>query len=169
MTASKPTHDLFSLIKEFGRSASEIQGPALNKPKRKRPSPISVRVTDAERAELERRAAGTSLSGFMKECALGKAATPRRTRGKFPVKDHQALARVLRALGSAPLANRFHRILLAIEEGRVVVDDDMHKELRAAIDDVAAMRADLVKALGLKPLPPPGSTDTTHFELGDRS
>ena len=111
----------------FNRSSAANRSKQAKKPKRKRPSPISVRVTDAERAELERRSAGMSLSGFMKECALGKAATPRRTRGKFPVKDHRALARVLRALGSAPLANRFHRILLAIEEGRMVVDDDMHQ------------------------------------------
>ncbi|MEM9097863.1 MAG: hypothetical protein AAGC79_05005 [Pseudomonadota bacterium] len=153
----------------FNRSSAENRSKQAKKPKRKRPSPISVRVTDAERAELERRSAGTSLSSFMKECALRKSAMPRRTRGKFPVKDHQALARVLRALGSAPLANRFHRIPLAIEEGRVVVDDDMRKELRGAIEDVAAMRADLVKALGLKPLPPPGSTDITRLEADDRS
>lgn len=105
------------LTESFNTSTAAIHSKQTKKPKRKRPSPISVRVTDAERAELELRAAGMSLSGYMKECALGEAAKPRKTRGKFPVKDHQALARVLRRLGDAYRLKDFELIADSASDG----------------------------------------------------
>lgn len=138
------------LSDSFNTSRAANSSTRAKRPKRKRPSPISVRVTDAERAELERRAAGMSLSGYMKECALGKAAKPRKTRSKFPVKDHQALARVLRQLGDAYQLKDFELIADSASDGQLLLSVETDAALRQACLDISAMRADLIAALGLK-------------------
>lgn len=112
---------------------------------------ISLRVTDDEKAQLERDAAGMSRSAYIREKLFGKSAKTRRTRGKFPVKDYEALGRVLGLLGRSGLYSDMHRLLLAIEEGRVAMDKEIIAEIRQTHADIAAMRRDLVKALGLKP------------------
>ena len=111
---------------------------------------LSFRVTAEERAYLEDQAAGLPMSTFLKDCLLGDTTKPKRTRGKRPIKDFDALARILGKLGRADLPNRMTRLILAIEEGRALVDQDLVDELRASIADIAMMRRDLVQALGLK-------------------
>lgn len=112
---------------------------------------ISLRVTEDENARLERDAAGMSRSAYIREKLFGKSAKPRRTHGKFPVKDYEALGRVLGLLGRSGIYNNMHRLLLAVEEGRVAIDNEIVAEIRQTHADIAAMRRDLVKALGLKP------------------
>ena len=109
-----------------------------------------MRVTADERVHLEKEAAGISLSQFLRDRVLGGKAKPRRTRGKFPVKDHEALARVLGRLGRSSLYTDLHRLLLAVEEGRVPLEREMEAELRHACAEVRIIRDDLVTALGLK-------------------
>jgi len=111
---------------------------------------VSMRVSKEERAQLEREAAGTPLSAYLRERLLGQAVTPRKTLGKFPVKDHEALACVLGRLGRSEVYNNLHRLLLTVEEGRVPLEPDIERELRRSCAEVAAMRADLVRALGLQ-------------------
>ena len=60
---------------------------------------VSARVSHSERALLQSQAAGLSMSDFIRQRLLNENSKPRRTRGKFPVKDHEALARVLGRLG----------------------------------------------------------------------
>lgn len=72
------------------------------------PSPFSLRLSFEERAQLERDAAGLSLSAYVRERIFdGSKTTPRR-RGKFPVKDQKALASVLAMLGQSRLANNLN-------------------------------------------------------------
>ena len=47
-----------------------------------------------------------SLGAYIRERLFGEDAAPRKTRGKFPVKDHEALGRVLAALGSSRLSSQ---------------------------------------------------------------
>lgn len=138
------------LSENFNAACAQDRPTVNRKPKRKRPSPISVRVSDVERAELERRAAGMSVSSYLKECALGKAATPRKTRGKFPVKDHQALARVLRHLADAYRLKDFEKLADTSKDGRLLLSVETDAALRQACLDISAMRAELIAALGLK-------------------
>lgn len=53
--------------------------------------PVSVRCTDEERAELERKAGDLTLSAYIRYRCIGDATPAHRTRGKRPVKDHEAL------------------------------------------------------------------------------
>lgn len=112
---------------------------------------ISFRVTEEEKTRLHRDAAGTSRSAYIRERLFGEQAKPRKTRGKFPVKDYEALGRVLGLLGRSGIFHNMHRLMLAIEEGRVAMDDGIVAEIRQTHSDIKAMRHDLVQALGLKP------------------
>ena len=67
--------------------------PSAAKPKTKRKKripPVSVRFNADERAWLEERAAGMSLSGFIRDAVLENSKPKRRPRQQNPVQDYQA-------------------------------------------------------------------------------
>ena len=136
----------------FGASATgKMQSaPAEPNERQERPIYVSLRVTPEEKARLARDAAGMSLSAYVRDRLFGEAARPRKTRGKFPVKDHEALARVLRALGRSNLAQEFDALSWAADGGSVHLDPESARALHQACADIAAMRRDLITALGLK-------------------
>ena len=103
----------------FGSASSECARADKDKPreKKERADYVSLRVTPEEKDLLTRDAAGMSLSAYVRGRLFGEAARPRKTRGKYPVKDHEALARVLGRLGRSNLHNTLHRLMLAVEEG----------------------------------------------------
>lgn len=118
--------------------------------KKDRPVYVSLRVTPEEKARLTRDAAGMSISAYVRERLFGEAARPRKTRGKFPVKDHEALAKVLRALGRSNLAQEFDALAWAVRDGSVHLDSESAQALRQACASISAMHRDLITALGLK-------------------
>ena len=122
--------------------------PALSR--KKRTPPVSVRFSDDERAWLEQQAAGRPLSAVIREAVLAGSGTTRTPRRRMPVKDHEALARLLGLLGRSEIGQKLGGILLAVKLGELHLDDEARQNLREACSDVAAMRCDLVKALGLR-------------------
>ena len=64
------------------------------------PPPFSLRLTYEERALLQAAAKGRPLGAYIRERLLGDDAAQRKRQGNSPVKDHEALGRVLGALGS---------------------------------------------------------------------
>ena len=118
--------------------------------KKERPLYVSLRVTPEEKALLRRAAAGMSISAYVRERLFVEAARPRRTRGKFPVKDHEALAKVLRALGRSNLAQEFDALSRGVRDGSVHLDPESARALRQACAAISAMHRDLMTALGLK-------------------
>lgn len=129
-----------------GRFAGAAHTPKL-KPsqKRKRPSPLSVRLSGDERAKLEKDAAGQSLNSYVKE----RLFAGKRSR-KGAVKDNEALARALSMLGRSDIQTRLSALLLAIEAQKLVASAEVERDIRNACKDVATIRAELVTALGLK-------------------
>jgi len=111
------------------------------KPKAKRPAPVSVRFDAEERTRLERDAAGMSLGGYIKSRVFDGDAPKRKTRGKAPLKDWEALGRVLGALGRSGIPDALERLAKGQDDSA----------LTQACADIAAMRRDLVAALGLQP------------------
>ncbi|MGH1399103.1 MAG: plasmid mobilization protein [Alphaproteobacteria bacterium] len=111
---------------------------------------ISLRVTNEEKAQLARDSAGMSRSAYMRERLFGAYTKPRKTRGKFPVKDYDALGRVLGLLGRSNLADDLGQLDWAIENGVVQIDAPTALAIKMACVNIAAMRADLIIALGLK-------------------
>jgi len=121
---------------------------ATKKPKEAKPTPFSLRLTFEERAQLEQDAADMSLGAYIRERLFGEDAAPRKTRGKAPVKDYEALGRVLAALGSSRLSSNLNQLAKAVNTGSLPVTPETEAELREACAAVLVMREELLMALG---------------------
>lgn len=112
------------------------------------PPPFSLRLTFEERTELERAAAGMSLGAYVRDRLFGPDAAPRKTRGKTPVKDHEALGRVLATLGGSRLSQNLNQLAKAVNTGSLPVTPETERDLKEACAAVARIRAELMRALG---------------------
>lgn len=117
----------------------------------KAPPPFSLRLTFEERARLERDAAGMALGAYIRSRLFGDDVPPRRTRGKFPVKDKAALAKVLALLGDCRLSQNLNQLARAVNIGAFPVTPETDAELREACRAVNEMRDELLRALGKMP------------------
>ncbi|QFT93375.1 hypothetical protein FIU86_11035 [Roseovarius sp. THAF9] len=114
-----------------------------------KPTPFSLRLSFDERAKLEQDASGMALGAYIRDRLFGDDVAPRKTRGKAPVKDFEALGRVLAALGQSRLSSNLNQLAKAVNTGSLPVTPETEDELRQACKDVQAMRRDLMIALGL--------------------
>lgn len=110
---------------------------------------VSLRVTDAERNELERAAGSTALSAFIHARLFGAPLPKRRTRGKAPVRDHRHLAQILGMLGRSGLPAHVGEMAELARSGSLPVDAETETALRRACADIQVMRTTLIAALGL--------------------
>lgn len=76
--------------------------------------------------------------------------TKKRRRRKRPIKDHQALGKLLGELGKAKLANNLNQLAKAVNSGSLPVTPDTEKALREACAEVQWLRKTLLEALGLQ-------------------
>jgi hypothetical protein len=111
--------------------------------------PFSLRLSTDERVRLERDAAGMSLGAYVRWRVFDPSSPPPKSRGKFPVKDHQALSKALGLLGQSRLANNLNQLARAANTGSLPLTPDTDAELQAAARDIAAIREMIVAALGL--------------------
>lgn len=126
---------------------NKIAAPEADSPK-KYPPPFSLRLTYEERARLEAEADGKPLGSYIRERLLGDDAAPRTRRGNSPVKDKEALGRVMGALGASRLSSNLNQLAKAVNTGSLPVTPETEEELREACREIAELRADLLKALG---------------------
>ena len=118
-------------------------------PKR-RLSPLSLRLSEWERATLRRLAAGRPLGSYIKSQLFDDdGALPQRT-CKSSNLDRQLLAQMLRTLGSSDIVRTIGDLHTACDGGVLVLSDEAELAVRQACADIAAMRRELVAALGLK-------------------
>jgi hypothetical protein len=117
----------------------------------KYPPPFSLRLRYEERAQLLAAAKGKPLGAYIRERLLGDEASPRKRQGNSPLKDQEALGRVLGALGRSRLAANLNQLAKAVNSGSLPVTPETEADLKQACRDVAAMRADLLRALGKVP------------------
>lgn len=124
---------------------------AANKPvkaeKGKYPPPFSLRLTYEERARLERDAAGRPLGAHIREQLLGDDVSPRKKIGNRPVRDQEALGRVLGALGGSRLSSNLNQIAKAVNTGSLPVTPETEADLKQACREVSELRAELMRAL----------------------
>ncbi|MEM8663660.1 MAG: hypothetical protein AAGF49_05995, partial [Pseudomonadota bacterium] len=114
-------------------SASNAFGSAISSQQTtKPPPPFSLCLTREERATLEKAAAGMPLGAFIKEKLFDGEMVPRRTRGRTPVQDHTALAKVLAALGASRMASNLNQIAKAVNIGALPVSPELEDDLQAA-------------------------------------
>jgi len=117
----------------------------------KYPPPFSIRLTFEERARLDADRGSTTLAAHIRECLFGDDATPRKKPGNSPIKDAEALGRVLGALGGSRLSSNLNQLAKAVNTGSLPVTPETEADLVAACEEVKALRIDLLRALGKSP------------------
>jgi hypothetical protein len=121
---------------------------------KKREAPFSLRLTFEERAALESAAGDLPVGTYIKAVLFGQDLQKVRQRHKNPIKDHEALGRVLAALGQSRLSNNLNQLARAVNTGTLPVHPEIEADLQAACADVSALRAALMEALGKTGGPP---------------
>ena len=106
-------------------------------------------MTFEEKANLEKAAAGMPLSSYIRWKIFDPSTPPPQRRGKFPVKDHQALAQLLGLLGQSRLANNVNQLARAANTGSLAVTPDTEEALMSATADINHMRQLLIQALDI--------------------
>ena len=140
-----------------GQYTDQAQNAFKGQPKPKKPSeakryppPLSVRLTDEERAILERKAGDLSLSAYIRLAVLGENAPKHRTRSKKPVQDHELLGQLIGALGKSNVPNNLNQLTKAVNRGDLPLAGEAELDLKKAAFELAAIRHLLMTALGLK-------------------
>jgi hypothetical protein len=120
------------------------------KPKRRRPFAVSIRVSDAERDALKRKAGRRSIGAYVREKALGDDQEPRRKNAAKPSIDYALLGQLLGKLGKSDQVSCLFLLAVAAEAERLALSDGERASLQAACHDVREMRGMLIEALGLR-------------------
>lgn len=116
--------------------------------------PVSLRLTFEEKANLEKAAAGMSLSAYIRWKLFDPSSPPPPPRrAAFPVKDFRALAQLLAMLGQSRLANNMNQLARAANSGSLAVTPETEEALLTAVSEVAHMRSLLIQALGVDVMP----------------
>ena len=121
--------------------------------KRKQAEPtraFAIRLTETERAELQRRAGELALGSYMKAVLFADGDKRKRRGARAPIKDHVKLAEVLACLGQSRISESLEQLAKAAESGTLYVDDDVPQTIKKACDDVCVIRLMLMSALGFQ-------------------
>jgi len=119
--------------------------------KNRYPPPFTLRLTFEERARLEHGAGDLPLGAYIRERVFDESGPRKRRGGKRPVKDYQALGKLLGELGKARLANNLNQIARAINSGSLPVTPETEKAVQDACAKFKWMRMMLMRALGMWP------------------
>lgn len=148
MTRSKslfdPAGDGGERIRAFARASA----PKPKKRNRRLP-PLSIRLSRAERAELEARAGDLPISTYAKSLLFAVTAKPARLSPRNPSLDHQILGQLLEALGQAEIAPHLAVLADAARSGSLPFDDVTADQIERRVTDIAWMRSQLMEALGV--------------------
>lgn len=117
---------------------------------RRREAPFSLRLTFEERSKLEAAANGLPLGAYIKAALFDGDLAKVRRRNTNPTQDSEALGRVLGALGQSRLSSNLNQLARAVNTGTLPVHPETETALIEACAEVAAMRQDLLQALGKK-------------------
>lgn len=141
-----------NLKHSFQSGACQDSGCGVNFKPKKRPSPLSVRLSAEQRAQLEHDAIGMSLNAYVLSKLFDdpEAARKRRRKSRAPSTRDKAVSRALRRLSHAGIAAYLAGQILAQEEGRLFLSANEEEQLREAYAECYQIRCDLVEAMGLR-------------------
>lgn len=117
-----------------------------------------IRFSEAERTELERRSGDMALGTFIK-AELFSDTVKRRRGSRSPTKDNVSLAQVLAMIGQSKVGGRLEILSSAVENGSLLLNDEVVSDIQTACAEVHAMRSMLMKALGFQ-VAAPSTTET---------
>lgn len=132
-------------------SLRESAAPAFALPKVSSPNtkPFSLRLTEAERADLCSRAGTMPLGAYIKsELFSGRTRAKRST--VATAIDQKSLAKVLALLGQSRISSNINQIAKAANIGTLPLTPDVEADIKEACAHVSEVRNALIDALGLK-------------------
>lgn len=134
-----------SAATDFSKTSAGRPAPAKRK---KHPSPLTLRLSDAElaavKADAER--GGVSVSAHVRSKVFGRNGA----RKNMPVKDREALGQLLGLLGQSEFAETLKQIAYEAEQGSLLLDEETQGKIEAAVLHVCFMREALLAALGVR-------------------
>ena len=140
MTVSAEFKTASDISQSSNQSPRKKKNSNLNK---KRPSPVTLRLTEAERQKLNELADGMTLSAYIRWCVFQKE-----RKYTTPVKDKVEIAKILGLLGQSRIANNLNQLAHHANIGSLAVDDMTRQQLGEAYTYVNEIRVLLIKALG---------------------
>lgn len=119
--------------------------------RKKKPAPFSLRLSPEERERLIVEAAGAPLGTYIRAKLFSGGVPIRVRRSGLAVEDRMALAQALALLGASRLSSNLNQLARLANTGSLPVTPETDAALQAACAEIQAIRALLVRALGLKP------------------
>ncbi|RVT87444.1 hypothetical protein DXV76_03500 [Rhodobacteraceae bacterium CCMM004] len=90
------------------------------------------------------------VGAYIKSVVLADDAPKYRRRRRLADNDQRLLAEILARLGASRSAANLNQIAKHLNQGTLMLEEELDADLRQACAEVAWIRATLVKALGLK-------------------
>jgi hypothetical protein len=118
---------------------------------KKIPTHLTLRLSPAEYQRLKDAAAGCgmSLSDYGRLRLFGGDDTKIRTRGKRPVKDYEALGKVLAALGHSRIASNLNQLARSANAGNFQLTPETNLLIMDSYAAIRSMKAQLMIALAV--------------------
>lgn len=129
---------------DFAKAANAKPG----KSTRRDLSPLTLRLTKAERTRLEDLADGMTLSAYVRACVFAEDARLRKTRPQDVIDDKKAAAEALALLGQSRIASNLNQLAHHANLGILHVGAEEQAKIEEAYQHIRAMRAALLQALG---------------------
>ena len=111
---------------------------------------IGIRLSESERAELERQAGSMPLGTYIKSELLTDSFARQKRSARRPVADQAKLAQLLGLIGQSDVGVRLELLSEAVENGSLVVDEEVSEAILSACSEVHAMHSMLLRALGFE-------------------
>ena len=148
MSGFQPRETRRGAANQFRLAASPVSEKARRQTRGKRVAPLSIRLSPAQRADLEARAGDLPISAYAKSLLFATTAKPTRLSPRNPSLDHQILGQLLAWLGRSEIAAHLQELAEASRSGSLPVDDLTTEQLQTACENVQAMRDALMVGLG---------------------
>ena len=132
------------------KAAFVQSAPPTSRKSRRKTIPITLRLTEAERARLVEMAAGMTLSAYIRACVFAKAEKRRARRPGSVVADKKAVAEALALLGQSRMANNLNQLAYQANIGALAIEDRERAKIEEAYAYIMALRSLLIAALGQK-------------------
>lgn len=115
---------------------------------RRKTAPVTLRLTETERQQLEELADGMTLSAYIRACLFAREERRRKRRPHSVVADRQAAAEALALLGQSRIASNLNQLAYQANIGALTIEDRERAMIGDAYAHVLSIRALLVAALG---------------------
>lgn len=117
--------------------------------KRKQGSPLSIRLSAVERAELEYRAGNRSLSDYIREQLFGDKA--RLSKHRAPRESDVVYAQALASIGQSEIPASLRSMAASARIGALPVTPDLIETIETTCRKIQTACDSLIAQLGVKP------------------